>query len=119
MHYGEKLGAHPWADLAASKRNKPIDDAGQGDLLLLLLLWPPGKWVILILGEAPVPKRQRSGAVGSAPGCCGQVGAQDTQSSSTQADPAAALQSGKCVYFWDIGFPAGRTATAKVFIGSQ
>lgn len=39
MHYGEKLGAHPWADLAASKRNKPVDDAGQGDLLLLLLLW--------------------------------------------------------------------------------
>ncbi|KAM4883693.1 uncharacterized protein FYW23_013578 [Sylvia borin] len=32
------FGAHPCADLADSRKNKPLDGAGQGDLLLLLLL---------------------------------------------------------------------------------
>lgn len=33
--------------------------------------------------------------------------------------PNTAFQSAKSVYFLEIGFPAGRPATAKVFIGSQ
>lgn len=80
-------------------------------MLLLLLSWGDGlaAQAILILQEGSVPRSCQGQARGS-----GAAGA-----AQPEAEPAAALQSGKCVYFWDIGFPAGRPATAKVFIGSQ
>lgn len=38
------LGERLWADLAAPKRNKTIDDAGRADVLLVLLSWFLRRW---------------------------------------------------------------------------